>query len=423
MKRFYYQSMGILMSSLLLMTGAAVCAPHRAVAKAKKKVTEITVKKPDITTLYLKKGERYKVKYKVKPANASNRKVSFSSSRKKVATVSSKGVIRARKPGKAAIRIRAKDGSRKKAVIQVTVCRKLKKIKKVRLRSSRNVLYTDGTADEKKVKLTALLSPSKSTVKKVVYKTSDKKIATVSAKGVVTAKAEGTVTITAYAADGRGAKAGCKIRVQKKEKTQNGNGTGNQPVTNNPSGDNPDSGSARVQFRSPYHFRSYSVIHAALPDGVKTGSITALQFVTENEKSLAFRLYAGSEKTASKEMTKETTKIVDEVTGTETAVVDGVTVPKTNHKLSLQKTDSTRIVRKAGEKGASVFPLDSDAARLLQAESGEQLQFSLYPHNCQPSYELSRLQIQAGGKTYEIPLTKETITGKEGAALTYLPGK
>ena len=240
----------------------------------------------------------------------------------------------------------------------------------------------------------------------------------------MTAKATGTVTITAYAADGRGAKASCKIQVQKKGQTtgDDGAGTVNKPNTDNPI-DHVPASMATVQFQSLYNFRSYSVICAALPAGVKPENITALQFVTENKKPLEFRLYAGTEKTVGKEMTKETVKIVDEVTGTGTAVVDGVTIPKTNHKLTLQKTDSTRIVRKAGEKEASVFKLDSGAAKLLQAESGEQLQFSLYPHNCQPDYELSRLQIQSGGKLYEIPLTKETVSGKEGAALTYLPGK
>lgn len=425
MKRFIYQTSGVLMACMLLLAGAAFITPQEAMAKAKKKVTAVTVRQPVISTLYLKKGERYKVKYKVKPAKAANRKIAFSSSRKKVASVSAKGVIRAKKPGTTTIRLRAKDGSKKKASIQVKVCKKLKKIKKVSLSSSRRILYTDGAADEKKAKLSVRLSPAKTTVKKVVYKTSNQKIATVSTKGLVTAKATGTVTITAYAADGRGAKASCKIQIVKKGQTSgkdDGSGAVTKPDPDDPAAKDPVS-MAAVRFRSLYNFRSYSVIRAALPAGVRPENITALQFVTANEKPLEFRLYAGPEKTAAKEMTKETVKIVDEVIGTGTAVVDGVTIPKTSHKLTLQKTDSTRLLRKAGEKEASVFKLDSGAAKLLQAESGEQLQFSLYPHNCQPDYELSRLQIQSGGKTYDIPLNHETILAKEGAVLTYLPGK
>ena len=170
MKRFFYQSSGALMAWMLLITGVAFGTPGQGMAKAKKKVTAVTVSQPVISTLYLKKGERYKLKYKVKPAKAANRRISFSSSKKKVATVSAKGVIQAKKPGTTTIRLQAKDGSKKKASIKVKVCKKLKKIKKVRLSSSRRILYTDGTAAEKRSKLTVQLSPAKTTVKKVVYR-------------------------------------------------------------------------------------------------------------------------------------------------------------------------------------------------------------------------------------------------------------
>lgn len=420
MKRFLYKSTGVLISGMLLLTSATLCLPQTGAAKAKKKVTGITLKKPVISTLYLKKGESYKISYKVKPAKATNRKIAFSSSKKKVASVSAKGVIRAKKPGTAKIRLTAKDGSGTKAVVQVKVCKKLKKIKKIKLTCPRSVLYVNGGQSEKSTTLSYKLSPAKTTVKKVVFKTSDKKIATVSAKGVVTAKAVGTVTITAYAADGRGAKASCKIQI-KKEKSSFHCGTG---IADEPSTVNPDVKQMSVRFQTPYNFHSYSVVRASLPQGVKVADVTELQFVTENEKPLEFRLYAGPERTADKELTKETVTIRDEITGTGTAVVGGKEIPKTSHQLTLQKTESTRITRKAGDKEASAFTLDAEAATLLQKSSaGEQLQFCLYPHNCQPDYVLSSLQIQSNGKTYDVPLNKETIGGKDGALLTYRQGK
>lgn len=70
----------------------------------------------------------------------------------------------------------------------------------------------------KKIKLTAKVSPVNATNKAVKWKSSNKKYATVDAKGNVTVKKAGagkTVTITAAAADGSGKKASYKIKIMK----------------------------------------------------------------------------------------------------------------------------------------------------------------------------------------------------------------
>ena len=70
----------------------------------------------------------------------------------------------------------------------------------------------------KKVTIKATVSPSKSLNKKLTWKTSNKKYATVNAKGVVTTKKAGkgkTVTITATATDGSGKKKSIKIKITK----------------------------------------------------------------------------------------------------------------------------------------------------------------------------------------------------------------
>ena len=59
--------------------------------------------------------------------------------------------------------------------------------------------------------------PTKNVNKKLTYKTSNKKYATVNAKGVVTTKKAGkgkTVKITATATDGSGKKATIKIKIR-----------------------------------------------------------------------------------------------------------------------------------------------------------------------------------------------------------------
>ena len=92
--------------------GAAVNTP--TVTKAKQAVKSVTLNKKKVT---IKKGKTFTLKATVKPAKAKT-VLKFSSSSKKIATVSAKGVIKAKKKGKAVIT--AKAGS-KKAVCKVTV--------------------------------------------------------------------------------------------------------------------------------------------------------------------------------------------------------------------------------------------------------------------------------------------------------------
>lgn len=60
----------------------------------------------------------------------------------------------------------------------------------------------------------ATVGPNTTSNKKVIWKSSNSKIAKVSATGRVTAVKGGTVTITAVAADGSGKKAVCKVTVK-----------------------------------------------------------------------------------------------------------------------------------------------------------------------------------------------------------------
>ncbi|MBQ7117010.1 MAG: leucine-rich repeat protein [Clostridia bacterium] len=88
----------------------------------------MTSLKLDEEDVILNAGDTLKLGVTKKPKTLYNSKVSFSSSNKKVATVSSKGVITAKAKGTAVITCKAKDGSGKKAVCTVTV--KAKKTEK-----------------------------------------------------------------------------------------------------------------------------------------------------------------------------------------------------------------------------------------------------------------------------------------------------
>lgn len=86
-----------------------------------KKIKKITFKKKIKT---LRSGHSYQLKIKYTPSTATKKKVSWSSSKKKWATVSSSGVVRAKKQGighTVRITAKAKDGSKKKASLRIKI--------------------------------------------------------------------------------------------------------------------------------------------------------------------------------------------------------------------------------------------------------------------------------------------------------------
>ena len=119
---------------------------------------------------------------------AGDRVQSWTTSNKKVATVTSRGKITAKKTGKARIIITLVSG--KKAVVNVTVQKTAVKTTKISGLKKSVVLKR-----RQKLTLKPVISPLTS-VEKVTYKTSNKKVATVSNKGVITAKKKGSAKIT-----------------------------------------------------------------------------------------------------------------------------------------------------------------------------------------------------------------------------------
>ena len=131
--------------------------------------------------------------------------VKWSSSNKKVATVSKNGLVKAKKKGSTVITAKA---GKKKYKCKITV--KALKVKSLKLNEQKLVLKKDN-----KEKLKAIVSPANASNKAVTWKSSNKKVATVNSKGVVTAKKNGTAIITATAKDGSKKKATCKVTVLK----------------------------------------------------------------------------------------------------------------------------------------------------------------------------------------------------------------
>lgn len=155
-------------------------------------------------TMY--RGTSKKFTVKITPSKAKSRKLQWYSSNKKVATVSSKGTVTAKKNGTAYITARVKSQKSKKVRCKVTV--KTKKVSKVSFSSSKAVLQQGKYYTRKPT-----VSPSYAYNKKVTYKSSNTKVATVNSSGKIYAKGQGTATITATAADGSKKKSSYPVRV------------------------------------------------------------------------------------------------------------------------------------------------------------------------------------------------------------------
>lgn len=153
--------------------------------------TRITINQGKSATLYM--GSTLKLTTKLAPAKAES-KLTWSSSKPAVATVSSKGVVTPKKAGTAKITVKTANG--KKASITVKVV----DAQSVKLKEGKSKTLKVG----KKLTLHATVSPAKVKTK-LTWSSSNAKVAAVSSKGVVTAKKAGTAKITVKTANGKSA--------------------------------------------------------------------------------------------------------------------------------------------------------------------------------------------------------------------------
>ena len=183
-------------------------------SNGRKATCKVTVKNPKTvnptsvklskTSVSLTKGKSTTLKATVYPSNASNKKVTWTSSNKKVATVSN-GKITAKGAGTATITV--KTANNKKATCKVTV----KNPKTVNPTSVKLSKSSVTLGKGKSTTLKATVNPSNATNKKVTWTSSNKKVVTVS-NGKITAKGVGTATITVKTANNK--KATCRVTVK-----------------------------------------------------------------------------------------------------------------------------------------------------------------------------------------------------------------
>lgn len=163
------------------------------------KVSSVTLNK---TTLALCISKSATLKEMVSPANAKNKAVSWKSSNTKVATVKG-GKVTAKAKGTATITVITVDGA-KKAICKVTVG----KVQAKMITLKKTATIRQGN----KLTLKPIITPKNTDPKTITWTSSNKKIATVSSKGVVKGINTGKATITAKTWNGKKSK--CTVTVK-----------------------------------------------------------------------------------------------------------------------------------------------------------------------------------------------------------------
>lgn len=162
-------------------------------------VSGITLSAKKISLL---KGNSKSLTATIRPANAGNKAVKYTSSNPSVANVNGNGIVTAKKAGTAIITASSKDGSKKTATCVVTVKNPTARFNvtsmQIQKGTTTSTLAVNGLQKGDSIQ---------------AYRSSNNNVVSVDEKGALTAKKTGTVTITVTTK--YGAKATCKVTVQK----------------------------------------------------------------------------------------------------------------------------------------------------------------------------------------------------------------
>ena len=170
-------------------------------------VTDVTL---DRTELTLTEGEAETLTATVKPDNADNKKVTWSSDKTEIATVDGAGKVTAVKAGEAVVTVTTEDGG-KTATCKVTVKAKVVPVTGVEVNPWAVTLSVSGTS-----KLSYTIKPADATNQNVKWESESPSVATVDSEGNVKGVAAGTAKICVTTEDG-GFKSYCTVTVKKTE--------------------------------------------------------------------------------------------------------------------------------------------------------------------------------------------------------------
>jgi uncharacterized protein YjdB len=166
------------------------------------------------------KGQSKRLTAAISPANATNKSVTWSSDNPSAASVDNNGNISALNKGIAVITVKTADGNLKDRCFVIVRDDKTKdtEVLKIRLNKT-SICIREGKYE----KLTPIITPGNFKNTALIWKTSNKKVATVDIYGRVYGKSVGSAVITVSTKDGKHS-ATCKVQVTNGKSPGNGNG-------------------------------------------------------------------------------------------------------------------------------------------------------------------------------------------------------
>lgn len=156
----------------------------------------------DVSTLALKTGESYKLIPTVEPETALDKTITWTSSNEKIATVDENGLVTAKSEGTVVITATSNYDSTISSTCHIIISNPIYKVTNIKIAGIPSKIKVGSN-----FKLVATVSPSNATNKKVTWKSSNTKYASVNSNGNVSIKSAGagkTVKITATAKDDSG---------------------------------------------------------------------------------------------------------------------------------------------------------------------------------------------------------------------------
>ncbi len=245
MKKRCFRLFAGVLALAVMMTYTVIWNPSQAKMTKSKDVKKVEVTNVQDKNITLGKGKKLKLSVNVilKKGSKASKAVKFESSKKSVVTVSKKGVLKAKKIGKAKITVKSKANPAKQVKFTVTVAKKNVLIKKISMKKKLTLhmpLVEDeddsdddsdddtedsdedlddeddddeDDEDEEDYEFDPRISPSNATNQTLKWTSSNKKVVKVDEDGYVYIVDAGKAVITAMATDGSGVKAKCTVTV------------------------------------------------------------------------------------------------------------------------------------------------------------------------------------------------------------------
>ncbi len=158
---------------------------------------EVTEVKLPETSKTLKIGEFYQINAEVLPSDATDKTLTYESSKDTVATVTGSGKVEAKKAGTANITVKSSNGKTASLLVKVEEG-KVVAVTEVKLPETSKTLKIGES-----YQINAEVLPSDATDKTLTYESSDDTVATVTESGKVEAKKAGTANITVKSSNGK----------------------------------------------------------------------------------------------------------------------------------------------------------------------------------------------------------------------------